>query len=159
MDSREDLTALNIFSIDDANTMDIDDALSIEKLDSGFRVGVHITDVSSLIYEGDVLDTEALSRVTSIYLPDRTVNMFPKLLSHQVCSLVAGEDRAAMSFLVDFDEDFEQTDFQVKLSKINVSSKLSYEKADSLLQEDSNLGIELNNLLEIAKKLTKRETL
>ena len=153
LDTREDLTHLNVFSIDDTDTMDIDDALSVERLEDGFRVGVHITDVSASVFQGDSLDDEALNRVTSIYLPDRTVNMFPKTLSHEVCSLVAGEDRAAMSFMVNFDNNFEQTEFQVKLSKVNVAEKLSYSNADELLNGDSELGQQLRDLQEIANHL------
>jgi exoribonuclease II len=152
-DGREDLTHLTTFSIDDESTMDIDDALSIERTDSGFRVGVHITDVSAAIIQGEVLDTEASNRVTSIYLPDRTVNMFPKMISQDICSLVAGQDRAAMSFLIDFDENFEQVDFAVKLSKVNTDAKLSYNSADELLTLDETYSEDLKDLHKIALEL------
>ncbi|MCM8533613.1 MAG: ribonuclease catalytic domain-containing protein [Lentisphaeraceae bacterium] len=150
---REDFSDLLTFSIDDESTMDIDDALSVETLDDGLRIYVHITDVSSQIKQNDALDDEALNRVTSIYLPERTVNMIPKVISEQVCSLVAGEKRAAMSFIVDFDSEYNQTDFKVVLSTVVVDAKLSYSGADKSLENGEEYSDELQLLLDLAKEL------
>ncbi|MCM8528111.1 MAG: ribonuclease catalytic domain-containing protein, partial [Lentisphaeraceae bacterium] len=152
--SRTDLTHLSTFSIDDADTMDIDDALSLEKLDNGgFKVYIHIADVSAYIEKNDALDEEASQRVTSIYLPTKTVNMFPAKLSQDIASLVAGVDRAAMSFIVELDENLESKDWQVVLSKVHVDKKLSYSEADSLIENDAELGQTLRDLSIIAEKL------
>lgn len=152
--SRTDLTQLTTFSIDDADTMDIDDALSLEKLDNGgFKVYIHIADVSAYIEKNDALDEEASQRVTSIYLPTKTVNMFPAKLSQDIASLVAGVDRAAMSFIVELDENLESKDWQVVLSKVHVDKKLSYSEADNLIENDAELGQTLKDLSIIAEKL------
>jgi len=151
---REDLSSLLTFSIDDEDTKDIDDALSLEILDGGgYKVYIHIADVSAHIQKDDILDEEAAQRVTSIYLPTRTVNMFPKALSQGVASLVAGQDRAAMSFIVEFDSEYEMKDWHVVLSKVHVDHKLSYKGADELLANNDELGLALQHLSNIAEKL------
>ena len=151
---RVDLCDILTFSIDDEDTKDIDDALSLEILDDGsFKVYIHIADVSAHINKDDILDEEASQRVTSIYLPTKTVNMFPKALSQGVASLVAGDERAAMSFIIEFNAEYEMKDWQVVLSKVHVDHKLSYTKADELISGDDELGLALHHLGEIAEKI------
>ena len=153
-EGREDLSSLLTFSIDDEDTKDIDDALSLECLDDGgFKAYIHIADVAAHIKKDDLLDEEAAQRVTSIYLPTKTVNMFPKALSQGVASLVAGDDRSAMSFIVEFDSEYEMKDWQVVLSKVHVDHKLSYKKADELLAESGEISEALKHLSAIADKL------
>lgn len=158
---RKDLRSLLTFSIDDSDTMDIDDALSIETIaGGGLRVYIHIADVSAHISKNDILDDEASQRVTSIYLPTKTVNMFPKKLSQGVASLVAKEDRAAMSFIVDFDENLESKNWEVVLSTVHVDHKLSYSNADELIDSGDELGQALSDLSRIAehqKEIRKEE--
>ena len=151
---RKDFTALTTFSIDDEDTMDIDDALSMEYTESGgYRVFIHIADVASIIKKGDPLDEEAAQRVTSIYLPGKTVNMFPKNLSQGIASLVANDDRLAMSFIVEFNSDFEQTTWEVVLSKVHVDHKLSYKSADEHINNETELGKLLKDLSTISEQL------
>ncbi|MCM8543187.1 MAG: ribonuclease catalytic domain-containing protein [Lentisphaeraceae bacterium] len=151
---RKDLTNILTFSIDDSETMDIDDALSLENLDNGgYKVYIHIADVSAYIEKNDILDDEAAQRVTSIYLPTKTVNMFPEKLSQGVASLVAGEDRAAMSFIVEFDENLESKDWEVVLSKVHVDKKLSYSVADEHIEAADELGNILSDLSKIAERI------
>lgn len=153
--SREDFSKFLTFSIDDEETQDVDDALSLEKLENGHtKVGVHISDVSAYIEESGILDNEASNRVTSIYLPTKTVHMFPSSLSQNRISLVAGELRPAMSFIIEFNEQKEVVDWEVKLTEIKVDHKLSYDAADEMLLEDSELGSTLFQLNELAKALT-----
>lgn len=152
---RVDLSTILTFSIDDEDTKDIDDALSLEMLNDGsYKVYIHIADVSAHIHKNDILDEEASQRVTSIYLPSKTVNMFPKALSQGVASLIAGDERAAMSFIIEFSSEYEIKDWEVVLSKVNVDHKLSYTKADELLEANKDeIGSALYYLNEIANKL------
>ncbi len=101
--SRLDLTRLAAFTIDDADTRDRDDALSIQRLDDEtYRVGIHVTDVGALIPPGSTLNVEAESRMSSVYLPEGTIDMLPPKLSADRASLVPGQRRAALSVLADF---------------------------------------------------------
>jgi len=152
---RLEMDDLVSFSIDDEETKDIDDALSFETLESGLRrVGIHITDLSAYVSDGDVLDDEASKRVTSIYLPTRTVNMFPRRLSQGLASLVAGEQRPCMSFFVDFNEEGEIVEWDIKLTKLAVSHRLSYDGADAMMQDNTaDLQSVLNELNDISLSL------
>ena len=105
---RMDLRALPIFTIDSAETKDIDDAISLTRTsDGGFELGVHIADVSNYVKPGTELDNEAFSRATSVYYADQVVPMLPKQLSNGICSLNEGEDRLAFSCLMRLDENGE----------------------------------------------------
>ena len=96
-----DLRALPIFTIDSAETKDIDDAISLTKTpEGGFELGVHIADVSNYVKPGTELDNEAFSRATSVYYADQVVPMLPKQLSNGICSLNEGVLRLAFSCLM-----------------------------------------------------------
>jgi ribonuclease R len=95
--ARRDLRSLPTFTIDGEHTEDFDDALSARSERDGLRVWVHVADVSAYVRPGSPLDTEAQRRCTSVYLPTLTVPMLPEALSTGACSLVPGEDRAAVT--------------------------------------------------------------
>ena len=99
------LRGLPIFTIDSAETKDIDDAISLMKLqDGGFELGVHIADVSHYVRPGMAMDSEAFERATSIYYADKVIPMLPTQLSNGICSLNEGADRLAFSCLMRLDE-------------------------------------------------------
>ncbi len=100
---RRDLSDWMIFTIDGAKAKDFDDAVSIETLGTGYRLGVHIADVSHFVQENSILDKEAFQRGTSIYFPDAVIPMLPFQLSNEICSLRPNEKRLTVTVLIDFD--------------------------------------------------------
>ncbi len=133
--TREDLRDLDCFTIDDVFTTEIDDALSFQELpDGGCRVGVHISDASAYVLPDSPIDLEARIRATAIYLPDLKVRMIPTPLSDGACSLVAGQDRPAFSFLVEYDPESQQRSARMVPSLIRVRERLTYESADARME-------------------------
>ena len=156
---RRDLTDIRCFSIDDASTLDIDDALSCRRLpDGGWEVGIHVADPSTFVETGSTLDQHARNRGTSIYLPWTTFPMFPREVSEETASLVAEEVRPAVSVLVEFGEDLQMKSNEITPSIVEVDDRLTYEEADRLLAEDeSALGDALSKLRQLAdEKLQQR---
>lgn len=137
---RQDLTGLELFTIDGERTRDFDDALSLEKTASGYRLGVHITEVASFIGKGELLDQTALERGTSLYLPERRLAMLPEVLSENTLSLIEGQPRRAVSFLVDFSDDAEIQDWLITPSLIQVRQRFTYHEVDFRLSLDQHLG-------------------
>lgn len=135
---RRDCTQLAAMTIDDASTKDMDDALSIEPTPGGFRLGIHISDVASLIQTSSALDSEAMRRATSIYCPDIILNMFPEVVSEEKASLLRETARPCMSCFFEVDHHFALTFTEIVPSLIRVSKRLSYEEVDVLLEKDDH---------------------
>ena len=141
----EDLRHLNVFSVDDENTVDIDDALSIEETEEGFRVGIHIANVAYWVMKWSNLDTEAARRGETVYLPEKRIHMFPPELIRSKFSLIEGEDRAALSLFVNFDKELNLKNYSFKNSLIHTEQNISYEKAVEYFENDA-LGRKLQDI-------------
>jgi len=136
---RHDLTGLETFTIDAPSTRDYDDALHVEPLEDGsVRVGIHIADVAALVPAHSPLFDEALERATSLYFPEAQVPMLPESLSQGVCSLLAGEIRPALSFLVRLDRQGKILAPRIVRSVIRVRQRYSYQEVDDLLARDAH---------------------
>ncbi len=134
----EDLCHLNVFTIDGADTLDFDDALSVDFQDDHIQVGIHITDVSSVINSNSILEAEALLRGSSLYLPRRQVPMFPPELSHDRLSLKKDIRRQALSLLVNFDTNGDIFDYRFVPSIIKVKEQLTYDQVNSIYETETD---------------------
>lgn len=133
LNNREDLRGMSIFTIDGAESKDMDDAVSVEKTPSGFRLGVHIADVSHYVKGNSPLDKEALLRGTSIYYADKVIPMLPKELSNGICSLNPNENRLTLSAFMELDECGEMVSYRFCKSVINSRVKGVYSEINSIL--------------------------
>ena len=133
-EKRPDLRALTIVTIDPETAKDIDDGISLTELPGGgYKLGVHIADVSYYVREKTALFREALKRATSIYLADRVIHMLPPLLSQNLCSLNEGVDRLAFSVIMELDPKGNVTKYDIFPSIIKVKRQLSYEEAAQII--------------------------
>jgi exoribonuclease-2 len=150
---REDLTGLDVFTVDSSLTRDYDDALSVVELRDGlFEVGIHIADVAELIGQGTPLDREAETRASSIYLPDERVSMLPASLSEGILSLKANEDRLGLSFLITIDSEANISDARICQSVVRVRKQLTYEDVNERIADDGKIKA----LCELALKLRQK---
>ncbi len=133
---RMDLREIQMVTIDGDDAKDLDDAVSLSVHGGIFELGVHIADVSNYVQEYSALDREALKRGTSVYLPDRVIPMLPKALSNGICSLNAGEDRLALSCLMQIDRDGTLVDYRITESVIRVDRRMSYSAVKRILEDD-----------------------
>lgn len=131
---REDLREVPMVTIDGEDARDLDDAVSLKKLDDGYELGVHIADVSWYVREGTALGQEAFKRGTSVYVTDRVVPMLQKKLSNGLCSLNEGEDRLAMSCIMRMDPQGRILDHRVVESLIRVDHRMSYTNVQYILE-------------------------
>ena len=151
-DKRVDLTEQTCFTIDDAETRDIDDAVALERCDDGTkRLWIHIADPGRLIDDDSLLDQEARRRGSSLYLSRGILPMFPSELSTGPFSLLAGQRNPAWSTWVELDADGDIADYGIQRSWVKPRYRLTYEDADELIDfappEDADLA-ELHALLE-----------
>ena len=135
MDGRMDLRETVMVTIDGEDAKDLDDAVSMEKVGDLYRLGVHIADVANYVQESSALDKEALKRGTSVYLVDRVIPMLPKALSNGICSLNAGEDRLALSCIMDVDEKGNLVNHTIAETVIHVNERMTYTSVKKILED------------------------
>lgn len=145
-----------IVSIDDEETRDIDDALSLSMLPDGrVEVLVHIADPGSGLEVGSPLETEARARATSIYLPTRRIPMMPEEVSEDRFSLVAGQPRAVLTYAAAIEADGTVVSTRIEARSIRVSHRLSYDEADAALAGRVSLGDDVDHLLSELARITR----
>jgi len=159
---RRDLTKEVIFTIDGDDTKDIDDAISIEKLENGnYKLGVHIADVSYYVKEGSAIDKEAMERGTSVYLVDRVIPMLPHKLSNGICSLNPDVERLAISCVMEVDTNGRTIDYEIFESVIKSRIQMTYKKVNKVLEENEipegyePYAEKLKLMLELSKVIRK----
>lgn len=145
---RLDIRDVTMVTIDGEDAKDLDDAVSLTKEGGIFHLGVHIADVSNYVQYSSALDREALKRGTSVYLVDRVIPMLPKKLSNGICSLNAGEDRLALSCLMDIDEKGKIISHGIAETVIHVNERMTYTDVKKiLLKEDKKVSERYKELL------------
>ncbi|SHM27579.1 RNAse R [Caldanaerovirga acetigignens] len=161
---RLDLRSEKIVTIDGEDAKDLDDAVSIKKIAGGYRLGVHIADVSYYVEEDTPLDKEARKRGCSVYLVDRVIPMLPPKLSNGICSLNPKVPRLTMSVIIDFDESARVKSYQITPSVIRTCERMTYTAVNKILEENDEETIKRYEYLledfklmeELAAKLNRK---
>jgi exoribonuclease-2 len=138
---RRDLTHLHLMTIDGQATLDFDDAISIEIAPDRYTLGVHIADVGHVVSKDGLLDRDARSRTSSIYMPDQKISMLPPVLAEGLCSLRAGALRPAISTLIDLSTDFEILNVDIVPSVVRVNDQLTYYDVNVSATTDPKLTV------------------
>ena len=139
VEKRKDMRPILTFTIDPRDAKDFDDALSFEiKKDGNYEIGIHIADVSHYLKEETILDKEAYSRATSVYLVDRVVPMLPEILSNKACSLRPFEDKYTFSAIFSMNEKGDVEKEWFGRTVINSNARFSYEEAQYLIENKTN---------------------
>lgn len=135
---RLDLRELPIFTIDSEESKDLDDAVSIKRIENGYLLGVHIADVSHYVKGNSPLDKEAMERGTSIYYADKVIPMLPKALSNGICSLNPDEDRLTFSAIMNISKNGDLVDYKFEKSVIRSRVKGIYSEINSILDNTAS---------------------
>ncbi len=136
-EGRLDIRDWKTVTIDGEDAKDLDDAITLSKTEQGYQLGVHIADVTHYVKEHSPLDQEALKRGTSVYLVDRVIPMLPHKLSNGICSLNAGEDRLALSCIMDIDDSGKVIGHRIAETVIHVDRRMSYHQVDAILKANA----------------------
>lgn len=137
MTGRKDLREVCMVTIDGEDAKDLDDAVSVtyDAEKERYHLGVHIADVTNYVQENSALDREAKERGNSVYLVDRVIPMLPHILSNGMCSLNEGEDRLALSCLMEIDKNGVITDYEIVETVIRVDKRMSYTSVKKILED------------------------
>jgi ribonuclease R len=159
-EQRADLRSLCCLTIDPEEARDFDDAVSVETLaGGGYRLGVHIADVSHFVQPGTALDREACARGTSVYLIDRVIHMLPERLAAELCTLKSGEDRLAVSVSIEMDAAAEVVGFELQESVIRSAGRLTYREVQAVFDgEDEEMGgaVGFSEPLQLLRQISKK---
>ncbi|MDR3142414.1 MAG: ribonuclease R [Tannerellaceae bacterium] len=155
---REDFRKVTTFTIDPRDAKDFDDALSVRKLPNGNReVGVHIADVTYYVKPESVIEREAASRATSVYLVDRTIPMLPERLGNLICSLRPDEEKLCFSVIFELDGNAEVKNYRIKRTVIRSDRRFTYEEAQQIIETGKgDFKEEILAMNELAGKLRAR---
>lgn len=148
-EKREDLTNLLTITIDGDDAKDLDDAISIEKIEKGYRLYVHIADVSHYVTKGSAIDAEAYARGTSVYVVDRVVPMLPHALCNGICSLNPRVERLTLTCMMEIDKKGETMNYKIFPSVIKSHDRMTYKKVNGILAGDAKLQSEYPHLLKM----------
>ena len=148
---RLDLRHLKTVTIDGEDAKDLDDAVTISKeSDDHYTLGVHIADVSHYVTEGSPLDEEAKRRGTSVYLVDRVIPMLPHKLSNGICSLNEGEDRLALSCIMEIDGSGAVVGHQIAETVIRVDRRMTYTAVNAIISDrDDTVMAQYDDFVEM----------
>ncbi|MGN0158473.1 MAG: ribonuclease R [Brotaphodocola sp.] len=135
MAGRKDLRGWQTVTIDGEDAKDLDDAITISRESYGYKLGVHIADVTNYVTEKSPLDQEALKRGTSVYLADRVIPMLPHKLSNGICSLNAGTDRLALSCIMDIDGQGRVIGHEIAETVIRVDRRMTYTAVNAIVTD------------------------
>lgn len=152
---RRDMRQIPTFTIDPTDAKDLDDALSIRKLDNGhFEIGIHIADVSHYVRPNTLLDKEAYKRATSVYLVDRVVPMLPEVLSNKLCSLNPNEDKLTFSAVFEIDNEGVIYNEWYGRTITHSNKRFTYDEAQQIIEgKKGDFDEEILILDKIAKRL------
>jgi ribonuclease R len=152
---RLDCRNITTFTIDPRDAKDFDDALSLRKLDNGnWEAGVHIADVTHYVKPQDIIDKEAESRATSVYLVDRTVPMLPERLSNGICSLRPNEEKLCYSVMFELNDNADIIKYNITHAVIRSDRRFTYEEAQQIIETGKgDFAEEVLTLNKLAKKL------
>lgn len=152
---RRDVRGITTFTIDPHDAKDFDDALSLQKLKNGnWEVGVHIADVTHYVTSNTIIEDEAQSRATSVYLVDRVVPMLPERLSNGVCSLRPNEDKLCFSAIFELTDDADLVKEWFGKTVIHSNRRFAYEEAQQVIETDEgDFSSEMLTLNQLANKL------
>jgi ribonuclease R len=155
---RKDYRKITTLTIDPTDAKDFDDAISFVKLDNGhYEVGVHIADVTYYVRPGDVIDKEAFTRATSVYLVDRTIPMLPENLSNKLCSLRPGEEKLCYAAIFELDDQAKVLNEWYGRTVICSDQRFDYEQAQQIIETGQGpLAEEITKLNELATSLRKK---
>ncbi len=149
LEGREDFTDLRTITIDGEDSRDFDDAISVERIEKGgYRLGVHIADVSHYVKEGGAIDEEAFVRGTSVYFPDLVIPMLPEQLSNGICSLREGVDRLTLSVIIDLDKDANVLNSRISEGVIRSKHRMTYTKVQAMIDGDEAVIKEYQDIAE-----------
>ena len=164
LEGREDFTDLRTITIDGEDSRDFDDAISVEHIEKGgYRLGVHIADVSHYVKEGSALDDEAFIRGTSVYFPDLVIPMLPEQLSNGICSLREGVNRLTLSVIIDLDKDCNVINSRISEGVICSKHRMTYTKIQKMIESDNilleeyrDIAQDIEDYITISRKLKEK---
>ncbi len=152
---RKDFRHLNTITIDDKSAKDFDDAIDVEFLKNGYRLYVHIADVSYYVKDNSAIEKSAYERGFSVYFPQSNIPMLPRKLSDDICSLVPDKDRLAFSVIIDFDKKGKRKSYKFVKSVIKNKNRLTYDFVEDCINGKVTCSESLKEYLIKMKILAK----